>query len=113
MNKFKGIVELKINDEIRGFKFGILSTEMATKETGCSFGEFQKLLESGDLTAVINTYWAGAVCYAELKNKEIPTRREVADWIESMGDSEDVNKNISEAFGVHQDPNKPAPETGQ
>lgn len=114
VNKYKGVAEIDILGEVRGFKFGTAAMAQLCQLEKCGLTEVSKRLENADenLGTQLNFYYTAAYQYSKLNKKEPPTFEEVANWIDSMVyDQKDaLNK---AAFATYDDPNAQAPETGQ
>lgn len=116
MNQYKGVVEIEILGEKRGFKFGMACTAMLCKIEGCSLKEVQERLAANDQSTMCNMYYAAAVQYVRLKNTEQtekvkePTFEEVANWIDNMSLTQNEDA-VKTAFAQYEDPNGKAPET--
>lgn len=119
MNQYKGVVEIEILGQKRGFKFGMACTAMLCKLEECSLKEVQEKLSTNDQITMCNLYYAAAVQYVRLKNAEQtekskePTFEEVANWIDNMSLEQNEDA-VKTAFAHYEDPNKEAPQqTGQ
>lgn len=109
MNKYKGVVEIDILGEKRGFKFGMASMAMLCQLEKCTLNEVQEKLGKGEIGTNLNLYYSAAVQFARLFKKQEPTYEEVCNWIDHL--SEDQNKEaVSAAFATYEDPNQTAPE---
>lgn len=110
-NKYKGVVEIDILGEKRGFKFGLASMAQLCELQKETLEEVVKRLDNkADLTIQLNFFYTGAVQYAKLFNKEVPSHSEVANWVDHLLDAQ--KEKIGEiAFESFVDPNVKAPET--
>ncbi|MEB3210265.1 MAG: hypothetical protein VKL39_02875 [Leptolyngbyaceae bacterium] len=107
MDKYKGVVEIEILGEKRGFKFGIASMAMLCKLENCSLNEVQKKLQDSDIGANLNLYYSAAVQFARLYKQKEPTYEEVCNWIDHL--SQDQNEEaVKAAFAMYEDPNQTA-----
>lgn len=116
MNQYKGVVEIEILGEKRGFKFGTASYLQLCEILGCGLAEAIKRLDDlTDLKCQLNFYYTGACQYIRLvkKGEQEPTFEEVANWVDSL--LPEQKEQIGEtAFKHYEDPNKEAPQqTGQ
>ena len=120
IDKYKGVAEIEILGEKRGFKFGTAYLAMLCDVEKQSVTEIVKRLDDpGDLAIRLKHYYCAAVQYVKLKNAEEktsllePSFEQVCNWIDSLVD--DQKKKIDEtAYSQYQDPNVEAPkETGQ
>jgi hypothetical protein len=114
-DKYKGVVEIEIFGEQRGFKFGMATMAMLIDLEGDTFANVVKKLEdSTQIKTHINFYYAAAVQYCRLLKKESePSFEEVANWMDSVAAT--VKEKMTEtAFSQYADPNAEAPnQTGQ
>jgi hypothetical protein len=85
MNQYKGIVEIEILGQKRGFKFGTMQAALFCKSLNCKINDMVKLLDGSDLEAQITWYWAAAVAYARLFKQDEPSKDDVAAWIDTYG----------------------------
>lgn len=114
-DKYKGVVEIDILGDKRGFKFGMAWTAMLCKLEGLKLSEVQKKLADNDSGTMCNFYYAAAVQYHKLFKIDgaEPTYEEVANWIDNMSLADNENA-VKAAFEQYIDPNQKAPqETGQ
>jgi hypothetical protein len=103
-DKFKGVVEIEILGEQRGFKFGMAAMVQICDIQKTDLKGVQDLLNSGDIRTFINFMYAGAVQYARLYKKPEPSFEEVANWIDHLDGKEgDIIKTAFES------PNPEAP----
>jgi len=108
-NKYKGVVEIEILGEKRGFKFGMACMAMLCKLEGAKLSEVQARLASADLQTNLNLYYSAAVQYCKLfKITEEPTFEDVANWIDNMS-MEQNEEAVKVAFAQYEDPNEKAP----
>lgn len=119
-DKYKGVVEIDISGEKRGFKFGISAMSMLCELENCSLKEVvERLDDTSNLKTQVNFYYSAAISFVRLKNAEEkttlqePTFDQVANWIDCL--AVDIKNQLNEiAFAQYVDPNKEAPqETGQ
>lgn len=119
-DKYKGVVEIDILGEKRGFKFGIGAMSMLCElEKGSLKEVVERLDDNSNLKTQVNFYYSAAISYIRLKNAEEktnlpePTFDQVANWIDCL--AVDIKNQLNEvAFAQYQDPNKEAPpQTGQ
>ena len=110
-DKYKGVVELEVLGEVRGFKMGIATLLMLSKMENLDIRELQPKIAS-DVGVFVNFMYCSAVQYARLYKKPEPSYEEVANWLDNMEQNEQV-KIVREAFGVpdnvEEDPNPKAP----
>jgi len=111
-NKHKGVVEIEILGEQRGFKFGMACMAMLCEREKTTLKEVQERLGSENLTTSLNLYYSAAVQYARLFKAAEPSFEEVADWIDNMS-LEQNQEAVGVAFAQYSDPNVKASETGQ
>ena len=111
-NKHKGVVEIEILGEVRGFKFGMACMAMLCDREKAPLKDVQERLGGENLTTSLNLYYSAAVQYARLFKTAEPSFEEVADWIDNMS-LEQNTEAIGTAFAQYEDPNVKAPETGQ
>jgi len=110
-DKYKGVVEIEILGEKRGFKFGLASMAMLCKLEGLKLSEVNEKLTENDPGVMCNFYYAAAIQYCKLfKIKDEPTLEEVSNWIDNMS-LEQNESTVTAAFLSHVDPNKEAPQT--
>lgn len=110
--KYKGVVEIDVLGESRGFKFGMAAMAQLCQLEKCDLNEVQERLGKGNLTTNLNLYYSAAVQFARLNKKPEPSFEEVCNWIDHL--NEDQNKEaVSAAFATYDDPNLAAPEKGQ
>lgn len=106
-DKFKGVVEIEILGEQRGFKFGMAATIMLIKLEETDLVGVQDKLAKGDLETYINLLYCAAVQYAKLYKKDIPSFEDVANWVDHLEGKE--SEIIKTAFATPEDPNPTAP----
>ena len=111
-NKHKGVVEIEILGEVRGFKFGMACMAMLCTLEKTNLKEVQERLKEENLSTSLNLYYSAAVQYARLFKKDEPTFEEVADWIDNMT-LEQNTEAVNVAFAQYTDPNVQAPAMGQ
>jgi len=110
-DKYKGVVEIEILGEKRGFKFGWAANAMLCKLENAKFSVVQARLASEDPSVVCNFYYAGAIQYCRLfKVEKEPTYEDVANWIDHLSLEQNVEA-LKIAFAQYVDPNKEAPQT--
>lgn len=107
VDKFKGVVEVDILGEKRGFKFGMAAMVQLCKLEATDLKGVQEKIGSGDISTMLNLLYSAAVQYAKLYKKEEPSYEEVANWIDHLEGRE--SEIISTAFGQPDDPNQTAP----
>lgn len=114
MNQYKGVVEIDILGQKRGFKFGMACSAMLCKLEKCTLKEVQERLTASDQSTMCNMYYAAAVQYCRLfKIKDEPTYEDVANWIDNMSLAQNEEA-VKTAFAQYEDPNGSAPpQTGQ
>jgi threonine dehydrogenase-like Zn-dependent dehydrogenase len=107
-DKFKGVVELEILGEQRGFKFGMAAMVQLTKLENTNLAGVQDNLAKGEISTLINLLYAAAVQYAKLYKKDVPSFEDVANWIDHLdGKEADI---IKTAFAIPDEvPNPTAP----
>lgn len=109
-DKYKGVVEIEILGEKRGFKFGIAAMAMLCKLEGLKLSEVQNRLSENDPGAMCNFYYSAAIQYCRLFKKESePSFEDVANWIDNMS-LEQNSESVKAAFENYEDPNKVAPQ---
>jgi threonine dehydrogenase-like Zn-dependent dehydrogenase len=106
-DKFKGVVEIEVLGEQRGFKFGMAAMVMMCKLEGKDLNGVQESLNNGELPTFINLMYAAAVQYAKLYKKPEPSFEEVANWLDHLDGKE--NEIIKTAFQQSESPNPVAP----
>ncbi len=106
-DKYKGLVEIEILGEQRGFKFGIATMVMLCKVEGVELKEVQERIDSSRLETFANMMYCAAVQYAKLYKKPEPSFEEVANWLDHIEDKQ--GEIIKSAFAQPQDPNPVAP----
>lgn len=120
IDKYKGVVEIDILGEKRGFKFGISAMSMLCELEKCSLKEVvERLDDNSNLKTQVNFYFSAAISFIRLKNAEEkislpePTFDQVANWIDCL--AVDIKAQLNEvAFAGYKGPNTEAPkETGQ
>jgi hypothetical protein len=107
IDKIKGVVEVEILGEQRGFKFGIASMIMLCNLEGKDLDEVQKSIADGNIQAFANMMYAAAVQYAKLYKKPEPSFEEVANWLDHIEDK--TGEILSAAFAQPESPNPVAP----
>jgi hypothetical protein len=106
-DKYKGVVEIEILGEQRGFKFGMAAMVMLCKLENKDLKGVQEALNVGDLPTYINLMYAAAVQYAKLYKKPEPSFEEVANWLDHIEGKE--SEIIKAAFYQDATPNPVAP----
>ncbi len=116
-DKYKGVVEIEILGEVRGFKFGTAYLAMLCELEGVKLSTIiRRFSDPEDIAIKLKHYYVGAVQYVRLKNAEEkkglpePTYEQVCNWVDSL-DQEQRNKIDETAFSKYQDPNTTAPQT--
>lgn len=74
-----------------GFKFGMYSSSVTEKESGCGIsGLLKKMNTEGEATtAILQYFYGGAVAYVAYKKLPITVTLDlVADWIDIIGEAE-------------------------
>lgn len=112
--KVKGLLEIEIAGEKRGFKFGILQMAQLKDLEKCSIKELAERFDDPENFMVkVHLFYSGAYQYAKLKGIPPPTVEEVGSWMDELMDQQKEELNRA-AFSTFQDPNEKAPEaTGQ
>ena len=103
IDKYKGVVEVEILGEKRGFKFGMAAMAQLCQLEGTNLKGVQDRLGEGEIGTMINLLFAAAQQYSALKKEEKPTYEEVANWIDHLEGKE--NEILQAAFYQHKDPN--------
>ena len=106
-DKFKGVVEIEILGEQRGFKFGMAAMVMLCKLENKDLKGVQEGLDTGDITTFVNLMYASAVQYAKLYKKPEPSFEDVANWLDHLDGKE--GEIIKTAFEQPESPNPAAP----
>lgn len=117
-DKYKGIVEIEILGEKRGFKFGTASMLQLCQVLKCSLVDVVKRLDDkSDLEVQLNFFYTGACQYVRLKKADDkdyvvaePTFEQVANWVDSILPSQ-KEEITNAAFSQYADPNTEAPKT--
>jgi hypothetical protein len=97
----RGTFEREVNGKKYGFRFGNYASSITEEKTGQKITEtlssMIKVNDAGVLETTQHTlkalnlyFYGGAVWYAELNNKPVPTPAHVAVWMEEIGDDEVV-----------------------
>lgn len=107
IDKYKGVVEIEILGEQRGFKFGMAAMAQLCQLEGSNLKGVQEKLSAADIGTMINLLYSAAVQYSKLYKKEVPTYEEVANWIDHLDGKE--SEIIQAAFYQHESPNQTAP----
>jgi ABC-type molybdate transport system substrate-binding protein len=108
-DKFKGVVELEILGEQRGFKYGMAALVQLTKLEDTNLAGVQEKLANGDISTIVNLVYTGAVQYAKLYKKEIPSFEDVANWIDHIN-GDQLSSIIKTSFAIPEEsPNPTAP----
>jgi hypothetical protein len=106
-DKFKGVVEIEVLGEQRGFKFGMAAMVMLCRLEGKDLKDVQESLNKGEIITFVNLMYAAAVQYAKLYKKPEPSFEEVANWLDHLeGREADI---IKTAFHQAESPNPVAP----
>ena len=128
----KGIIEFKVGDVDRGFKFGTYAFAIASKEEGCSLSELFKRIgipyevtledkttetrrDEVNIMTLLNVFYGAAVQYAEQQTKTKPnfTVADVSDWIDELGLAK-TQEILMEGLGQYQPKNSTSlAETGE
>jgi hypothetical protein len=103
IDKYKGVVEVEILGEKRGFKFGMAAMAQLCQLEGTNLKGVQERLGEGEIGTMVNLLFAAAYQYAALNKAEKPTYEEVANWIDHLEGKE--NEILQAAFYQHKDPN--------
>lgn len=115
MNKFRGVVEIEILGEMRGFKFGVAATLQLCQILKCNLDDVVKRLsDQKDLEAQLNYYYTASCQYIRLvkKGDAEPSFEEVCNWVDTL--LPEQREAVAEAaFNQYEDPNLAAPEKGQ
>lgn len=110
-DKYKGVVEMEVLGEMRGFKMGIATLIMLSKMEGLDINQLQPMIAK-DVRVFVNFMYCSAVQYAKLFKKPEPSFEEVANWLDNMEENAQVQI-VRDAFGVkdvpEEDPNPKAP----
>jgi hypothetical protein len=106
-DKFKGVVEIEILGEQRGFKFGMAAMVMLCKLENKDLNGVQESIAKGDIQSFANMMYAAAVQYAKLYKKPEPSFEEVANWLDHIEDK--AGEILSTAFAQPESPNLVAP----
>jgi len=109
IDKYKGVVEIEILGEVRGFKFGMGAMARLCQLEGLNFKGVQEKLSSGDPIILLNLLYAAAVEYVRLyKKPNEPTKEEVSNWVDYLSDDKQAEI-IKTAFYQPESPNTTAP----
>lgn len=85
MDEFKGIVRIRYNDKVIGFKFGTMQTALFCKTMNCKLSELDKVLDGSDIEAQLNWFWTASVAYSRLFKTDEISIDELSAIIDSYG----------------------------
>jgi hypothetical protein len=106
---FKGILELEIDGRKRGFKFGMASLAKFCEFEGIAWFKLEDVLKAGQVSTIINFFYAGALIYAERNKLEIDfDYGTVADWLDEVGVAKAAEE-MYKAFAAYSEKNSVAP----
>jgi hypothetical protein len=110
-----GIIEIDINGQKRGFKFGTYTFKVIREISGVDTieGVFTTLTKSNNAEFIVSFVQACAIHYAKEKGLDTKiTDMQVSDWIDEMG-LVNCRLMITELIRAYTAKNLPAPATGQ
>lgn len=109
-DKYKGVVELEILGEKRGFKVGTRALLMFCEMEKISFDQAEEHLKNGGTTVGLKFYHCAAIAYAKLNNQPEPSFDDLCAWVDELGFAK-MEKELEQASRT---PNSEAPiVTGQ
>ena len=83
---YKGIFEIEVNGEKKGFKTGTLASAFFCQEEGITLNQMANRLQDPSPMTAINLGYAASKAFHHFK--QIPfkhTKEEIADWIDEVG----------------------------
>lgn len=109
-DKYKGVVEIDILGEKRGFKVGTRSLILFCEMEKIPFNGAEDHLKNGGTAVGLKFYHCAAIAYAKLMNKPEPSFDDLCAWVDELGFAK-MEKELEEASKT---PNSEAPiTTGQ
>ena len=99
IDKYKGVVEIEILGEQRGFKFGMAAMAQLCQLERTDWKGVQEKFLAADITTTANLFFVTATQYARLAKITEPTYEDVLNWVDHLDEGQQAK--IIQAFFYH------------